>query len=126
MAEHLLFSEHLTAKEVHRPIAETYLGQAHIAGTGPEGKTCRECIFWHVWKSKKLAGGGYRKGARRSWLFRRAPCQDAVRAEESPLQSADPEQGQSPDPAYRESLPPVRGRGARPAGEEEWVTICLQ
>lgn len=57
MAEHLLFSEHLTAKDVHRPIAETYLGQAHIAGTGPEGKTCRECIFWHVWKSRKVSGG---------------------------------------------------------------------
>ena len=61
MAQHLLFSEHLTAKEVHRQIAETYLGQAHIAGTGPEGKTCRECIFWHVWKSRKLAGGGIEK-----------------------------------------------------------------
>ncbi|PLU83398.1 hypothetical protein BMJ22_05100 [Sinorhizobium medicae] len=57
MAEHLLFSQNLTAKEVHRPIAETYLGQAHIAGTGPDGKTCRECIFWHVWKSRKLADG---------------------------------------------------------------------
>ncbi|PLT95516.1 hypothetical protein BMJ32_29655 [Sinorhizobium medicae] len=57
MAEHLLFSQNLTAKEVHRPIAETYLGQAHIAGTGPDGKTCRECIFWHVWKSRKLAEG---------------------------------------------------------------------
>lgn len=43
MAQHLLFSEHMTAKEVHLPIAETYLGQAHIAGTGPEGRTCREC-----------------------------------------------------------------------------------
>ncbi|MGF6253807.1 hypothetical protein [Ensifer sp. LBL] len=61
MAQHLIFSEHLTAKEVHQPIADTYLGQAHIAGTGPEGTTCRECIFWHVWKSKKLAGGGIEK-----------------------------------------------------------------
>lgn len=58
MAQHLLFSEHMTAKEVHRPIAETFLGQAHIAGTGPEGKTCRECRFWHAWKWRKLVGGG--------------------------------------------------------------------
>lgn len=28
----------------------TYLGQAHIAGTGPEGKTCRECRFFGVEK----------------------------------------------------------------------------
>lgn len=57
MPEHLLFSEHLTAKEVHQPIADTYLGQAHIAGTGPEGMTCRECRFWHVWQTRKLASG---------------------------------------------------------------------
>ncbi|MEZ2132716.1 MULTISPECIES: hypothetical protein [unclassified Sinorhizobium] len=58
MAEHLLFSEHMTSNEVHRPIAETFLGQAHIAGTGPEGKTCRECVFWHCWKFRKVPGGG--------------------------------------------------------------------
>lgn len=59
MAQHLLFSEHLTAKEVHRPIAETYLGQAHIAGTGPEGKTCRECKFWCLKKFRKTPFGNY-------------------------------------------------------------------
>lgn len=57
MAQHLLFGEHMTANDVHRPIAETYLGQAHIAGTGPEGRTCRECKFWHGWKWQKLVGG---------------------------------------------------------------------
>jgi len=50
MTQHLLFSEHLTPAVFDRPIRETFLGQAHIAGTGPEGKTCRECVFWHVWK----------------------------------------------------------------------------
>lgn len=58
MAEHLLFSEHMTAKDVHQPIADTFLGQAHIAGTGTEGRTCRECRFWHGWKLRKLLGGG--------------------------------------------------------------------
>ena len=29
--------------------AATYLGQAHIAGTGPEGTTCRQCRWWHKW-----------------------------------------------------------------------------
>ncbi|CAN7451504.1 hypothetical protein LJR235_002910 [Pararhizobium sp. LjRoot235] len=53
MPEHLQFSDHLTAKEVHRPIAETHLGQAHIAGTGPRGVTCRECVFWHAWKYER-------------------------------------------------------------------------
>lgn len=55
--EHLLFSDHLTAADFDHPIRETYLGQAHIAGTGPEGKTCRECTHWHKWKYSKSANG---------------------------------------------------------------------
>ncbi len=61
MAEHLLFSDHLTSKEVHRPIAETYLGQAHIAGTGPAGTTCRECKFWCLIKHRKDSFGNYQE-----------------------------------------------------------------
>lgn len=59
MAEHLLFSAHMTAGDVHQPIAETYLGQAHIAGTGPDGKTCRECRFWAIKKYRKISDGEY-------------------------------------------------------------------
>jgi len=51
--EHLLFSDHLTAADFDHPIRETFLGQAHIAGTGPDGKTCRECAHWHQWKFSK-------------------------------------------------------------------------
>lgn len=51
--EHLLFSDHLTEAKFDTPIRETYLGQAHIAGTGPQGKTCRECEHWHQWKYSK-------------------------------------------------------------------------
>lgn len=25
---------------------ETHDGQAHLAGTGPSGRTCRECVHW--------------------------------------------------------------------------------
>lgn len=46
IGRHLKFSQHLTANEVHAPIAGTFVGQAHIAGTGPADKTCRECVFW--------------------------------------------------------------------------------
>lgn len=53
MGEHLLFSEHLTAAKPDAAIRETFLGQAHIAGTGPEGKTCRECAHWHAWKNAR-------------------------------------------------------------------------
>lgn len=43
-----LYSPHRTMKDSMRPINSTHLGQAHIAGTGPEGRTCRECIKWHL------------------------------------------------------------------------------
>ncbi len=63
MGEHLSFSEGLTAQEAHRPILNTYLGQAHIAGTGPAGKTCRECRFWHKWKWRKRSDGTFEQVA---------------------------------------------------------------
>ncbi len=48
MALHLEFGNHLKSLPHEDAIRATYLGQAHIAGTGPEGKTCRECTFWGV------------------------------------------------------------------------------
>lgn len=42
----------------HEMIGQTYLGQAHIAGTGPEGKTCRECR----WFGPPGYSGGVEKG----------------------------------------------------------------
>lgn len=59
MPEHLLFSAHMTSKEVHQPIAETFLGQAHIAGTGPDGASCRECVFWCLIRHRKDPAGNY-------------------------------------------------------------------
>jgi hypothetical protein len=50
--EHLLFGEHLTEAKFDGQIRDTFLGQAHIAGTGPSGRTCRECRYWHAWKNK--------------------------------------------------------------------------
>ncbi|RVD44640.1 hypothetical protein EN742_01610 [Mesorhizobium sp. M4A.F.Ca.ET.020.02.1.1] len=56
MPEHLEFGANLTAGAHDAAIRATYLGQAHIAGTGPQGATCRECVFWHKWKA--ATGGG--------------------------------------------------------------------
>lgn len=56
MPDHIQFSQHMKDVPEHHPIRDTFLGQAHIAGTGPEGKTCRECRFWHKWK---WSGKGY-------------------------------------------------------------------
>lgn len=57
--EHLKFSEHLTAADCDQAIRETYIGQAHIAGTGPAGTTCRECRFWHKWEYVGVKDGVY-------------------------------------------------------------------
>lgn len=50
MPDHLIFSRNMKGAEFDDKIRQTYLGQAHIAGTGPEGKTCRECAYWYAMK----------------------------------------------------------------------------
>lgn len=57
MPEFLQLTEHLTEARMDQPIRETYLGQAHIAGTGPEGTTCRECIWWRILGRKRDSFG---------------------------------------------------------------------
>ena len=118
MAQHLLFSEHMTAKEIHRPIADTYLGQAHIAGTGPEGKTCRECRFWHAWKWRKLIGGGQRADSNSPRLFQQEAQAGGARPEKGEVQSSHPEQGKPADPALRQGVPSFRAGGASVARAE--------
>jgi hypothetical protein len=34
--------------ELERKQAQTHSGMAHWAGTGPQGKTCRECKHWQL------------------------------------------------------------------------------
>jgi hypothetical protein len=46
MAVTLKIGEHLTRDRYSDAAAVTYTGQAHFAGSGPRGKTCRECFFW--------------------------------------------------------------------------------
>ncbi|MGH6775919.1 hypothetical protein [Brucella tritici] len=59
MAAHFSISPHMTAADFDCPIRNTYLGQAHIAGTGPEGTTCRQCKHWGKTKSVKDEHGNY-------------------------------------------------------------------
>jgi hypothetical protein len=42
----LKFDRNLTADATTNRLSDTHAGQAHIAGTGPVGKTCRECSHW--------------------------------------------------------------------------------
>lgn len=39
---------HLHQCEFDEALKKTHLGQAHIAGTGPAEKTCRECAFFAI------------------------------------------------------------------------------
>lgn len=38
---------HASAAKTDRDAALTWPGQAHWGGSGPRGKTCRECQHWH-------------------------------------------------------------------------------
>lgn len=41
-----LSSPHMKRLPVDRMVDQTHKGQAHFGGTGPDGKTCRECARW--------------------------------------------------------------------------------
>lgn len=79
MSLHLEFGKGLTGNEAHSAVAKTYLGQAHIAGTGPEGKTFRECVFWHIKKYRKISDGEYESYAVHPGYFGKShkttPCE---------------------------------------------------
>ena len=53
----LIVSPKLTHDPAHDRIAETYVGQAHIAKTGPEGVKCGDCRYWHNWKTVREGSG---------------------------------------------------------------------
>jgi hypothetical protein len=57
-------TEGLHASEADNRLQATHLGQAHIAGTGPAGATCRKCRFFAM-KRKDWPEfyGGKDKGA---------------------------------------------------------------
>lgn len=48
MPDHIHITKHLHSAGFEEALGSTFLGQAHIAGTGPEGKTCRECKLWFI------------------------------------------------------------------------------
>lgn len=52
MADHLEPNPHMTRLHEHNPIMATFIGQAHIAGTGPECTTCSQCKFWGIPKTE--------------------------------------------------------------------------
>ena len=43
-------------READRQFAATKPGQAHLAGTGPEGMSCRQCVHWGSKRKDGLPG----------------------------------------------------------------------
>lgn len=53
-------SPHLHECKFDGPLKETHLGQARIAGTGPKGKTCLNCVhFGMKGKDGRIESPGY-------------------------------------------------------------------
>ena len=49
----LKINPNLKQDEYGRAALKTHIGMAHFAGTGPKGKTCRQCIHWlHIGHKK--------------------------------------------------------------------------
>lgn len=71
MHDHLSLTPHLTPAKHDAAIKQTFLGQAHIAGTGPAGTTCRECVFFHV---KGKSPGHYAKRHPEAFTLKRGYC----------------------------------------------------
>lgn len=55
--------DHLTASPVDAFARASYPGMAHFAGTGPRGKTCRECLFFNYGPHDYRAKNGKYRGA---------------------------------------------------------------
>jgi len=51
--------DHLHRDETDAKFKMTHLGQAHIAGTGPKGMTCRDCALFGKKKDGQLQNPGY-------------------------------------------------------------------
>lgn len=62
-------SDFLTSSPFDAAARQTHPGQAHFAGSGPAGKTCRECIFYGHTKGGYYASRGKWRG-----LILPAPC----------------------------------------------------
>jgi len=112
MGDFIQITEHLHACDFDERFRNTYLGQAHLAGTGPTNKTCRECRFWHVMEQ-------YRAAPPR--VLRQDEQGSPRPTEKGEVQRADPRQGEPAHPALRQRLPAVRA-GRQPAVRGEAMT----
>jgi hypothetical protein len=62
-------SEHMTPAPTDKAARATHPGQAHFAGSGPQDRTCHECLFWGHGKHDYHSRSGKYHG-----LIKPAPC----------------------------------------------------
>lgn len=69
---HQTIQQHLTSlnPEIDRAQRNTFPGQAHFGGTGPQGSVCRECNHWTgcgreagYYAKRGMSGGGLKPRA---------------------------------------------------------------
>ena len=109
MAKKLLLNPNLKSLPHEDGLRKTYLGQAHIAGTGPAGKTCRECIFWgrHHADNTQSVPGYSRDDRKEKWRINDAACNTLRHRKANRAIPPDAEacrlfeQAENPPPLYR-------------------------
>lgn len=65
---------HLTSDPARDAIANTYIGQAHIGGTGPNGTTCRKCRYWGKDAMFNYEHFGHRKDCHTPGILKEGQC----------------------------------------------------
>lgn len=74
----LKVDQRLTQDDFGRSAGKTPAGQAHFAGQGPAGKTCRECIHWlfegHKKTDRKPKNAACAKGTGAKFAYNAGAC----------------------------------------------------
>lgn len=74
MATKVYVDDRLKNEPKHDALAETYVGQAHIAGTGPKGKLCHECAYWGKNEAQSYERYGYRADCKNPGRLKDGQC----------------------------------------------------
>jgi hypothetical protein len=86
----LKVNQNLKQDAVGRAAAHTHAGMAHFAGTGPAGKTCRECSLWRFEGYKKTdrkpKNGACEKGLGARFVYNALACKYFEQNETPPVE----------------------------------------
>ena len=95
--------DHLTEAPVDQLARASYPGMAHFAGTGPRGKTCRECTFWAHGPHDYRAKNGKYRGAIEPAVckkYKQITLQEGSRVPDEAMACRWFEQNENPPPRF--------------------------